>query len=281
MTLESSYDYCMRVCRSRARNFYFGFLFLPKVKRSAISAVYAFMRHCDDIADSSEPLTIRKSALAVWRSRVMNLFQDGPADHPMFPALAETIRRFNIPVTYLSDLMDGVAMDLDVRRFNTFDDLYPYCYKVASVAGLASLHIFGFTDRKALEYGESCGIAFQLTNILRDLAEDAACGRVYLPLEDLARFGCSEQDLAGGTFNSNFTALAAFEAERARRYYDESAPLIRLVHPDSRRALRVLIGIYRGILNKIIRSGFCILDRRIRLSLWEKALIMLNPERSS
>jgi phytoene synthase len=173
-------------------------------------------------------------------------------------------------------MIDGVASDLEPRRFQTFDQLYRYCYQVASVVGLTIIHIFGFDTRSALPLAEKCGVAFQLTNILRDIREDAGNGRVYLPLEDLARFGVTEADLRAGNRSDAFLQLMRFEAARARGYYSEAAPLLDLIHPRSRPSLWALVSIYSGLLDRIERTGYDVFTRRVRLSSLEKSWIVVR-----
>jgi 15-cis-phytoene synthase len=186
------------------------------------------------------------------------------------------VRRYNIPHQYFFDMIEGVGSDVQPRRIQTFPELYRYCYQVASVVGLTTVHIFGFKSPEALPLAEKCGIAFQLTNILRDVAEDAAAGRVYLPAEDLRRFGAevTRRDPA-------FLKLMRFEADRAQAYYAESAPLVGMIHPESQGALWALIEIYRRLLARIERSDFDVLNRRIRVPAWEKVWILIRSARGA
>jgi 15-cis-phytoene synthase len=195
---------------------------------------------------------------------------------PVWPAFHHTVRRFGIPHEYFREMIAGVLSDLEPRRFETFDELYRYCYQVASVVGLTAIHIFGFDTRSALPLAEKCGVAFQLTNILRDIREDAGCGRVYLPLEDLRRFGVSEAELGGTKCSPGFRALMSFEAARARSCYAESEGLLDLVHPRSRPSLWALIAIYSRLLDRIERSNYDVLARRVHLSPVEKSWIILR-----
>jgi 15-cis-phytoene synthase len=269
--IEQSYRYCRSVARSRARNFYYSFLLLGGQQRKAMCALYAFMRYCDDLSD--EPGASR-AVLERWRAETEEALEGRFSGHPVWPAFHHTVRRFGIPHQYFRDMIDGVTSDLEPRRFATFDQLYRYCYQVASVAGLATIHIFGFDTRSALPLAEKCGVAFQLTNILRDIAEDAANGRVYLPSEDLRRFGVSEEELAGGAGGPRLVELLRFEADRARAYYRESEPLLELIHPRSRPALWALIAIYSGLLERIERRGYDVFSRRVRLSALNKSWIV-------
>ena len=195
-------------------------------------AIYAFMRRCDDLSD--EPGASRE-ALDAWRAEMVDALDGRFSGHPVWPAFRHTVRRFGIPHVYFHEMIDGVLGDLSPRRFETFAELYRYCYQVASVVGLTSIHVFGFDTRSALPLAEKCGVAFQLTNILRDVREDLERGRVYLPAEDLARFGVTDADLADGSRalreGGGLRELMRFEAGRARAYYRESQPLLDLIHP--------------------------------------------------
>jgi phytoene synthase len=269
VALAASYEHCRAVARSRARNFYYSFVLLPRAKRDAMCAVYAFMRRSDDLSDEpgSSP-----AALESWRTDLGRALDGDYAEDPCWPALHDTVRRYGIPSRYLHEMIDGVASDLEPRSIGTFDELYRYCYLVASVVGLTVVHIFGYESAEALPLAEKCGIAFQLTNIIRDVREDAERGRVYLPAEDLARFGVSEEGLRQDS--RELRELLRYESARARRYYDESRSLIGMVHPSSRRSLWALVEIYSRLLGRIERSGYDVVRRRIRLHWWEKAAIV-------
>lgn len=276
-SLAESYHYCRRVARTRAKNFYYSFLLLPRPKRDAMCAVYAFMRYCDDLSD--EPTTDGVEAVRArinrWREDLRAALEGQYAGHPVWPAFHDTVRRYRIPQEYFFDMIEGVSSDLDVRQFHTFDELYRYCYRVASVVGLTIIHIFGFESKTALLLAEKCGIAFQLTNILRDVREDAEAGRVYLPVEDLKRFGVDVDALSHGAVTEEFVRLMRFQAERAWRYYSEAMPLIGMVHRSSRSSLWALIEIYSRLLRRIEERGFDVLRQRVRLSSWEKVGILL------
>ena len=277
--LDASYAYCRKVARSRAKNFYYSFLLLDREQRGAMCAIYAFMRYCDDLSD--EPGATR-AAIDRWRLEMEDALEGQFSGHPVWPAFHHTVRRFGIPPIYFREMIEGVLSDLEPRRIQTFEELYRYCYQVASVAGLTAIHIFGFDTRSALPLAEKCGVAFQLTNILRDIREDVERDRIYLPAEDLARFGVSEADLRAGKVTPGFLELMRFEAARARAYYTESRPLLDLIHPRSRRSLWALIAIYSGLLQRIEESNFDVFSRRVRLSGIEKSWIvaralMLSP----
>ncbi len=229
-------------------------------------AVYAFMRYCDDI---SEGEGASRQAIDRWRHELDRALAGQYGDNPLWPAFHDTVQRYKIPVEYFHEMIDGVSSDLEARQIATFEELYRYCYQVASVVGLTIIHIFGFESAEALALAEKCGVAFQLTNILRDVREDWENQRVYIPAEDIARFGAhlAKRD-------ETFIGLLRFEAERARRYYDESRPLIGLVQKRSRASLWALIEIYRRLLARIERSNFDVLSRRIRVPTWEKLAIL-------
>ena len=268
-----SYRYCRRVARSRARNFYYSFVLLPRPQRDAMCAMYAFMRYCDDLSD--EPGATR-AAIERWRADLDQALAGRFSGHPVWPAFHDAVRRFAIPHQYFREMIDGVASDVEPRRIETFDQLHRYCYQVASVVGLTTVHIFGFDSPAALPLAEKCGVAFQLTNILRDIREDAGLGRIYLPAEDLRRFGVTEEDLRSGNRSPAFVELMRFEAARARACYDESRPLLELVSPHSRPSLWALIEIYSRLLERIERSGYDVFARRIRLPARQKAGIVLR-----
>lgn len=283
-TLEASFEHCRRVARQRARNFYYSFLLLPKEQRDAMCAIYAFMRYSDDISDEpAPPVQTRRASLEQWRAALAGALQGRFADDPILPAFASTVEKYRIPPEYFFELIRGVESDLEPQCYRTFDELYQYCYRVASVVGLTITHVFGFDDPKALELAEKCGIGFQLTNILRDIPEDARMGRVYLPEEDLRSCGLSREELlrAGGARpeNPGFPRLMEREWARANAYYEEAAPLLGLVRPSSRPALWAMIAIYYGILRRIRQLEYDVYRTRARLSTWEKSRIVLRAMR--
>jgi 15-cis-phytoene synthase len=271
--VEQSYAYCKRVARTRAKNFYYSFLLLSAQQRKAMCAIYAFMRHADDLSD--EPGATR-AALEGWRNEMEEALEGRFSGHPVWPAFHHTVRRFGIPHRYFREMIDGVVSDLDPRRFDTFAELYGYCYQVASVVGLTAIHIFGFDTPSALPLAEKCGVAFQLTNILRDIREDAGRGRLYLPGEDLRRFGVTEEDLRAGRRTEGFIEMMRFEAARAHAYYRDSAPLLDLIHPRSRPSLMALISIYARLLDRIEQANYDVFTRRVRLSALEKSWILVR-----
>jgi 15-cis-phytoene synthase len=272
-SLEQSFAHCRAIAKKRARNFYYSFVLLPPEKKNAMCAIYAFMRYCDDLSD--EPGATR-SAIDHWRDSLTGALAGRLDTNPVWPAFLDSVERYSIPHEYFYEMIEGVASDLEPRTIATFDELYRYCYRVASVVGLTTVHIFGFTSPDALPLAEKCGIAFQLTNILRDVREDAGLGRVYLPAEDLVRFGVSVDDLKNARRTEQFGRLMEFETERARRYYRESAPLLDLIQPKSRPSLWALIAIYSRLLDHLAESHYDVLVRRISLSSLEKTWIVLR-----
>jgi phytoene synthase len=273
ISLAASQAHCRDVAKKRAKNFYYSFVLLSSEKKNAMCAMYAFMRYCDDLSD--EP-GATKTAMDRWRDALTEALEGRPDSSPVWPAFLDAVLRYRIPHAYFFDMIEGVASDLEVRTFHTFDELYRYCYRVASVVGLTIVHIFGFDSPVALPLAEKCGIAFQLTNILRDIREDAGLGRAYLPSEDLDRFGVSTDDLKHARRTEAFDQLMEFEIARARAYYRESAPLIGMVEKDSRKSLRALIAIYSGLLGRIAESPSDVLTRRISLPTLEKVWIVLR-----
>lgn len=286
--LTHAYAVCRGIARRSAKNFYYGFLVLPWEKRNAFCAVYAFMRHADDIADDPALDSGQKRhKLGEWLDAANQVFSGKPTDDPVLLALADAQGRFKIPIELFEKLVYGTSLDLDIPQSSdaptlvcrTFEDLQRYCYFVASVVGLVCIRIFGYQDSKAEMLAEDCGLAFQLTNIIRDVKEDAGMGRIYLPEEDLARFGLSSdqltpEKLTGGANSLQLKPVLEFEAERAKRYYESAKWLMELIEEDSRAALWVLVEIYSGLLNKIAARNYDVLTERVHLSLWEKLKVL-------
>jgi phytoene synthase len=285
--LAASYEFAADAVKRSGSNFSRAFLVLSKEQRLAFYTVYTFMRFCDDVSDGDESLENKREGLRRWRALLDEAA--GARDTTeasrdartalILPAFRDTLRRYSIPAQYFHWIIDGAEMDLDINRCETFEDLYKYCFHVASAVGLVCLRIFGFREdekKRAEEFAEQCGVAFQLTNILRDVSEDAERGRIYLPLEDLRRFKYTEEDLKNGVANENFRALMHFEAERARSYYGEARKLLPLVTPVSRPSLWVMIEVYSRILDRIIGSGFDVFKRRVRLGRGERIYIVLK-----
>jgi phytoene synthase len=289
-----AYSVCRGITRSNAKNFYYAFLVLPKRKRESLCAVYAFMRRCDDIADDAAlSVEERRYKLDVWLDALHRVQQGEPSDDPILLALTDTQRKYTIPAGLLDELAMGTAMDLDPEasgsenripsgasvpelavQYQTFDDLKLYCYRVASVVGLVCIHIFGYRDPAAEALAERCGLAFQLTNIIRDVKEDAAMGRVYLPEEDLAKFGLSAGELLSVPDLARFRPLLAMEADRAREYYQAGDQLNSYISEDSQPALWVLVNIYRKLLEKIAEREYDVFSGKVSLTVSEKLRIL-------
>jgi 15-cis-phytoene synthase len=277
-TVEESYRHCRQVARSRAKNFYYSFLLLDKTQRDAMCAVYAFNRYCDDLSD--DPSASSGSAAAdrirEWRMDLHRALHGDFDRNIIWPAFHDTVQRYNIPHRYFYEMIDGVSSDLEARQIETFDELRRYCYQVASVVGLTIVHIFGYQSVKALLLAEKCGIAFQLTNILRDVREDAARSRVYLPREDLDRYGVKVDELRSATESKNFRQLMQFEAARAWEYYRESAPLAQFIDERSRPSLWALREIYQRLLRRIEMANYSVLSRRINVPTHTKLGLLLK-----
>jgi phytoene synthase len=274
-TVSRSYAYCERLTRREAGNFYHAFRVLPGPQRRAMCALYAFLRVADDLSDGPGSPQDKRAPLADWRYRLGRALA-GDYSHALHAALHHAVTTYAIPRTYLEAVLDGVEMDLETVSYPTFADLYQYCYRVASAVGLACIHVWGFDGPKAKEYAESAGIAFQLTNILRDLAEDAGRGRVYLPREDLARFGYDEVDLRTGVRDGRFRALMRFQVERARGFYATGWKLTGLLRPAGRAVFQVMTRTYQGLLDAIERRDYDVFSGRVRLSGWHKLALALE-----
>lgn len=280
-----AYSVCKGITRQNAKNFYYGFLVLPRRKREALCAVYAFMRRCDDITDDpklSPPE--RRQQLDTWLDSLHRAQQGQPTDDAILLALTDAQRRYAIPAGLLDELAHGTAMDVEETealqasgltvQYKTFEDLRLYCYRVASVVGLVCIHIFGYRDPAAEPLAERCGLAFQLTNIVRDVKEDASLGRVYLPEEDLQKFGLSVSDVLHTTDPGRIRPVLALEADRAREFYASGEDLIPYIAEDSQPALWVLINIYRSLLEKIALKQYDVFTAKVALSTWEKLRIL-------
>jgi len=292
--LVMAYSVCRGITRSSAKNFYYAFLVLPKRKRQALCAVYAFMRRCDDIADDPTlSVDERRMKLDAWLDALHRVQQGQPSDDPILLALTDAQRRYSVPAGLLDELAIGTAMDVvdpsenpDAQspetpaaprltiRYQSFDDLRIYCYKVASVVGLVCIHIFGYRDPAAEPLAEQCGLAFQLTNIIRDVKEDAAMGRVYLPEDDLAQFGLSSAELLSTPDPARFRPLLEMEAARARDFYQAGDQLIPYISEDSQPALWILINIYRKLLEKIAARQYDVFSGKVSLTVSEKLRIL-------
>jgi squalene synthase HpnC len=274
-TVSASYVECNRIARAAHSSFYLAFYGLRKEKRNSLCALYAFMRLVDNVSDEPGDVDSKRRGLARWRAMLDEAAAGRMEGHPILPALADTIARFEIPTRYFHDLILGAEMDLTVASYATFDRLSEYCYRVAGTVGLTCLHVFGFRDPRAPDLAERLGLAFQMTNILRDVRSDFEMGRVYLPQEDLDRFGCEAGDLRG-PLKPELRDLLEFEADRAWRLYEEGAPLVGQVDADSRATLWALVRTYSSLLARIEECGFDVFSSRISLSSAEKLQYLLT-----
>jgi squalene synthase HpnC len=291
ISTSRSYDECHRIARAAHSNFYYAFFLLPKPRRDALAALYAFMRLVDDVADEGDDLAAKQRGLAKWRAAFDEAVTghsqvfDGTAAKPLpseplygeaevLPALVDTMQRYKMPARYLHDLISGAEMDLTLRAYPTFDRLREYCYRVAGTVGLTCTHVFGFHDPRALDLAEKLGLAFQLTNIIRDVHDDYAIGRVYLPEEDLARYGVSAQDFGKSEATLGVRELLRFETDRAWQCYEEGSALFGLIDPESRGALWLLVHTYSALLARIEYLDFAVFGERVRLSKAEKMLFI-------
>ncbi len=274
--LDAAYDLCRRITKAEAKNFYYAFRTLPNIKRRSIYAAYAFCRLCDDISDEDMPRAERIEGFHGVRESLVQARQ-GSFDEPVFAALGDAATRFEIPWEHFYEIVTGVEMDLDISRYETFDDLREYCHKVASVVGLVSIRIFGYDEHPEVEnYAVDLGLAMQLTNILRDIKEDAGRDRVYLPQDELRRFGCSEANLANGVMDGPFRDLMRFQVARAREFFESGRRLIPLLEPDARACTAVLIGVYSSILDRIEAIDYDVFTRPVGLSTGEKLVTMVK-----
>jgi squalene synthase HpnC/squalene synthase HpnD len=279
--LAQSYEVCHRIARSSHSNFYYAFFLLPKKRRDGLAALYAFMRLVDDVADQGNDLAAKQRGLAKWRAALDEAVNasgranaSAPSGAEVLPALVDTMRRYDIPARYLHDLVSGAEMDLTVKSYPTFDRLREYCYRVAGTVGLTCTHVFGFRDARALDLAEKLGLAFQLTNIIRDVRDDYAMGRVYLPGEDLVQYNVKPDDLARSEATLGVRELLRFEAQRAWQCYEEGAALLNLVEPESRAALWLLVHTYSALLARIEELDFAVFAERVRLSKAEKLVFI-------
>lgn len=287
--LSHAYAVCRGIARRAAKNFYYGFMVLPSEKRNALSAVYAFMRHADDISDEPgiDP-QLKRQKLSEWLDAAKAVFGGKATDDPVLLALGDAQNKFKIPPELFEKLVYGTSLDLDIPSASaespailceTFEDLKQYCYYVASVVGLVCIRIFGYQDTKAEFLAEDCGLAFQLTNIIRDIKEDASMGRIYIPAEDLVRSNLTAANFASGALQNptqvhQLRPALEYEADRARKYYESAKWLMELIDEDSRAALWVLVEIYSRLLQKIAARNYDVLTERVRLTLWEKLKVL-------
>jgi phytoene synthase len=276
--LEDAYNYCRKISRDHAKTFYLASMFLPKKQQKPIFAIYALLRTVDDVVDMAEDKLkdglITRDEISMmlegWKSRLKACYAGNVENDPIMMAWQDTLKSYVIPIELPLDLMDGVAMDIEFKPFETFDELYVYCYKVAAVVGLMTSEIFGYSDKKALQHAIELGIAMQLTNILRDIGEDVDRGRIYLPLEDLRRFNFSREEFMQKRINNNFINLMKFQIERARGYYRSSEKGIPMLEKKSRFGVCISSINYGNILSAIEKNNYDVFSKRAYRSFYQK-----------
>jgi len=258
-------QYCQDKAAKSGSSFYYSFLFLPPERRRAITALYAFCREVDDVVDECSDFAVARAKLGWWREEIRRIYA-GQAEHPVGQALAGVVRHFALPEAQLQEIVDGMEMDLTQNRYRDFDQLALYCHRVAGVVGLLSARIFGYSDSRTEEYAHQLGLAFQLTNIIRDVGEDARRNRIYLPLDELARFEVSEDDLLNGIESTAFRQLMAFQVERAEEHYRRALAALPRADRRTQRTGLVMAAIYRTLLEEIKRDGCRVLKQRTSLT---------------
>lgn len=258
-------DYCQEKAAASGSSFYYSFMFLPPEKRRAITALYAFCREVDDVVDECTDPQVALTTLNWWRDQVAAIY-GGQPQHPVAIALVSVVKQFNMPQEHLQEIIDGMEMDLEQPRYADFKSLQLYCYRVASVVGLLTVEIFGYTNRQTLKYAHELGIAFQLTNIIRDVGEDARRNRIYLPMDEMLQFGVKAADILNGRETEQFQKLMAFQIERAQRYYDQALSLLPNEDRKSQRTGLIMSAIYRATLGEVVASGCHVLKERVSLT---------------
>lgn len=271
-------EYCQHKAAASGSSFYYSFLFLPAAQRQAITALYAFCREVDDTVDECSDADIARKKLDWWNTEISRSFAGLP-QHPVGQALTTSINNFNLAEEYFHEIIDGMKMDIDQHRYTNFSDLSLYCYRVASVVGLLASEIFGFEDRHTTDYACQLGMAFQLTNILRDVREDALRNRIYIPQDELQRFDVSEQDILQGNMHNNMRKLLKFQADRARQYYDKAINLLPAMDRFNQRSGLMMAAIYRSVLERIVHSDYDVYRQRISLSPIRKLWIAWQTNR--
>ena len=263
--MTDPHAYCQEKASSSGSSFYYSFMFLPPERRQAITALYAFCREVDDVVDECHDLQVAQTKLDWWRNEVRQVF-GGQPQHPVGQALKDVVQRFPLPMEQLLEIIDGMQMDLNQTRYLDWKALNLYCYRVASVVGLLSAEIFGYTNRQTLKYAHDLGLAFQLTNIIRDVGEDARRGRIYLPVDELQRFNVPARQILDARHSDNFRDLMAFQAARARQLYDQAFAQLPAEDRKAQRPGLIMAAIYRTLLDEIEADGFLVLDRRTSLT---------------
>ncbi|MDX6645309.1 MAG: 15-cis-phytoene synthase [Miltoncostaeaceae bacterium] len=273
--VAEAYERCREITRSEARNFYYGFVFLPPPRRAGIYAAYAFSRRCDDSVDGDDPLDCKLAALAARRAELDACYRDDPiGEDPVLIALADAVRRFAIPRAHLEHLLEGIEWDLTVRRYPDFPALEAYCDRVAGAVGLVSLHVFGFGDEAAPGHARELGVALQLVNIMRDVGEDAARGRIYLPADEMAAHGVTEEEVLRGQATTRFRALMRDQGARAHGFFGRGELLLPLLDRRARLCVAMLAGIYLEILERIEERDYDVFGSRVALSTPRKLALM-------
>jgi len=258
-------EYCQDKAAKSGSSFYYSFMFLPPDKRRAITALYAFCREVDDVVDECSDENAARITLAWWRVQVAEIYEGQP-QHPVALALVPIVKQFNFPQEHLQEIIDGMEMDLQKNQYTDFKALQLYCYRVASVVGLLAAEIFGYTDRKTLKYAHDLGIALQLTNIIRDVGEDARRGRIYIPQDELAKFGVHTNDILDGKETEAFRKLMQFQIERAQNYYQQALAQLPEIDRKAQRTGLIMAAIYRATLEEIAASGCHVLKERVSLT---------------
>jgi phytoene synthase len=258
-------QYCQDKASASGSSFYYSFLFLPPDKRRAITALYAFCREVDDVVDECSDTGVARTTLNWWRTQVAAIYEGKP-QHPVALALVPVVKQFNMAQEHLLEIIDGMEMDLNQARYQDFKSLQLYCYRVASVVGLLSVEIFGYTNRQTLKYAHDLGIAFQLTNIIRDVGEDARRNRIYLPMDEMQQFGVNAADILNARETDNFQKLMTFQIERAQRFYDQALAQLPNEDHKTQRTSLIMAAIYRATLVEVATSGCHVLKERVSLT---------------
>jgi phytoene synthase len=258
-------QYCQDKAAASGSSFYYSFMFLPPDRRRAITALYAFCREVDDVVDECSDENVARTTLNWWRTEVTAIY-NGKPQHPVAQALVPLVKQFNLPQEHLLEIIDGMEMDLSQHTYADFKALQLYCYRVASVVGLLAAEIFGYTDKLTLQYAHDLGIAFQLTNIIRDVGEDARRGRIYLPLDELAQFGVQPGDILNAKESESFHKLMQFQIERAQQFYQQAFKQLPDIDRKSQRTGLIMAAIYRATLDEVVASGCHVLKERVSLT---------------
>jgi phytoene synthase len=258
-------EYCQEKAAASGSSFYYSFMFLPQNKRRAITALYAFCREVDDVVDECSDEQVARTTLNWWRSQVEEIY-GGKPQHPVAQALVPVVQQFPLAKEHLLEIIDGMEMDLDHPRYPDFKSLQLYCYRVASVVGLLSVEIFGYSDRRTLKYAHDLGIAFQLTNIIRDVGEDARRNRIYLPMDELQQFGVTATEILNAKETESFNKLMLFQIDRAQRYYHQAFEHLPALDRKAQRTGLIMAAIYRATLDELAASGCHVLKERVSLT---------------